>query len=394
MRHRPSLAAALLLLAACARPAPPPPLAPAAEPARAAPSDAARAEAQALYLEAEELARADRFQIARPKLERAVRLDPTHSGAHVILAEAYWRSGRWDEAVREAESGRDADPSNVEAWSGLAGYYRGLERDAESDAAARRWAELVPDDPMPWKALADLGYDRRNYPLCVEGAEGAIRVVEQDRAAAAASELAKQVYEEMLLFRSVCKEAVRIGAAPAAAGERDHAAEQRAKRARRQFLEGTRATGEKRFASATLHFEQALATQPDDVETLLRLSDARWRTRRVDDAIAAAERALELEPTNTAAISALAVYQRQLERWAESEKSYRRFAELAPGDPWGWGGLGMLGFESGKWALCVEGYERQLAEIDRRDPRLFSEQTKQARAESVDRLEKCRAKRR
>jgi tetratricopeptide (TPR) repeat protein len=389
-----AVALALVLLGACARPAPPPEPAPAAEPAPPAPSEEARAEAQALFLEATELAK-QRFELARPKLERAVRLDPNHSDAHVLLAETYWRAGRWEDAVREAERGRDADPESFRPLLGLTVYYRGLGRDAEAEAAARRWLELGPPDPAPWKAVADIGYDRRNYPLCVEGAEGAIRVVES-HPPEAAPEAAKEIYEEMQLYRAVCREAIRLGAAaaPPAEAAKDPASELRAKRATRQILEGERLIQENRPAAAILQFEQALASQPDDVATLMRVSDARWRARRREAAVEAAERARELEPTNTAAISSLAVYQRELERWTESEANHRRFAELAPGDPWPWGGLGLLGYQSGNWALCVQSYERYLAELGRLDARLFSEKRKEAQAEARDLLGKCKAKRR
>lgn len=391
-----SLAAALLLLVACARPAPPPAeVAPAAEPARPVVSEEQRAEAAALYGEAAELARGQRFELTRPKLERAVRLDPNHVDAHVMLAEAYWRAGRWDDAVRQAEQGRDADPQNFRPWLALAGYYRGLGRDAESEAAARRWLELGPPDPAPWKTLADLGYDGRNYPLCVEGAEGAIRVVESNPPEAA-PEAAKAIYEEMRLYRTVCRHAMRNEepAAPQPDAAKEPADELRAKRARRQMLEADRLMQQRRPAAAILQLDQALAAQPDDVEILLRLSDARWRARHREAAVEAAERARELEPTNTAAISALAVFQRELERWPESEASHRRFAELAPGDPWPWGGLGLLGYQSGNWKLCVESYDRFVGELGRLDARLFSEPRKRARDEAVDLLKKCRAKRR
>jgi tetratricopeptide (TPR) repeat protein len=390
------LAAVLLWLAACANPAPPPAeVTPAAEPARPVVSEESRAEAEALYAEAAELARAQRFELARPKLERAVRIDPNHADAHVMLAEAYWRAGRWDDAVREAEHGRDADPENFRPWLALAGYYRGLGRDAESEAAARRWIALGPPDPAPWKTLADLGYDGRNYALCVEGAEGAIQVVESNPPEAA-PEAAKVIYEEMRLYRAVCREAIRIGAAGAAApaAARDPASELRERRARKHLLEADRLIQQRRPAAAILQLDQALAAQPDDAEILLRLADARWRARKREAAVEAAERARELEPTSTAAISALAVYQRELERWADSEANHRRFAELAPGDPWPWGGLGLLGYQSGNWKLCVESYDRFVGELGRLDARLFSEQREQARAEAVDLLKKCRAKKR
>jgi tetratricopeptide (TPR) repeat protein len=390
----PSLAV-LLLLGACARPAAPPPAAlPHAEPAHPAPSEEARAEAGGLFDEAKKLVLEKRYATARPMLERAVRLDPTHSAAHVSLAEIYWSDGRWDDAVRAAERGRDADPTNANTYRGLTRYYGGLGLDADAEAAARRWIELGPLEVADWSSIADVGYERRIYPLCIDAADGALRAIEST-ARASLSDEAKRIYVEMRRSRAVCQETLLRAPAPAAAETRnDPAAAARARRVRKQVLDGIRLLERNRVAAAALTLERALALEPGDVDALLRLADARWRAGRRDDAVQAATQALEIEPANTVALSALAVYHRELERWKESETYHRRFAELAPGDPWPWSGLGLVGYRSGDWPLCIEGYERSLAETGKLESSLLSEDAKGEQAEARDHLRECRAKRR
>jgi tetratricopeptide (TPR) repeat protein len=387
----------LLLLGACAGPAAPPP-APPAEPVRPAPSEEARAEAGTLFAEAKRHMEDQRYATARATLERAARLDPTHAEAQVLLAELYWRDARWDDAVKAAEVGRDADPTNIAAHRGLALYYAGLGLDAEADAAARRWIELGPVELEEWQSIADIGYERRNYPLCLAGAEGALRVVEETDPKLLSDE-AKTLYADMRRSRAVCSELLRLAPAPAegaaeAEAGADPAAAVRARRVRKQVLDGARLLAQRRFTAAASVLERALAIAPDDPDALVRLADARWRGGRRDEAVQTAERALEIEPTNTIAVSALATYQRELEHWNESETYHRRFAELAPGDPWPWNGLGLVGYSSANWALCIEGYERALAETAKVEARLLSEQAQDEQAEARDKLRSCRAKRR
>jgi tetratricopeptide (TPR) repeat protein len=394
VRRARSLSIAVVLsLGACARPAPPPAPLP-AEPAAAAPSAEASAQAEALVLEAKALLERKHVASARPVLERAVRLDPTHIEAQLLLAENYWSAGRWDEATLAAERGRDADPASARAFGLLTRYYAALGRDAELDTTARRWIELGPADANDWKVISDAGYDRRNHALCADGAEGALRAIESSPRTSLSDEL-KDLHEDMRRSRGVCRQALRTAEAPAPAEPKAGAATPaREKRARRQTLDGSRLLGERRFSAAAMMFERVLDTAPDDVDALVRLADARWRGGRREEALEPLKRAVELEPTHGTAVSALAVYHSELERWKEAEGYFRRFAELSPGDAWPWAGLGLVGFESESWALCIEGYERSLAEAGKVEPSLVSKRMKDEQEQARANLGTCRAKRR
>jgi tetratricopeptide (TPR) repeat protein len=392
--------AVLLSLAACARPAPPPAAPPPqAEPARAGPSDEARAEAEALVVEAKALLDRKHVASARPVLERAARLDPTNVEAQLLLAESYWGAGRWDEGLAAAERGRDADPASARAAGLLTRYYAALARDAELETAGRRWIELGPGDATEWKALSDAAYDRRNYALCADGAEGALRAIESAPRASLSDEL-KDVHDDMRRSRGFCRQALAsapapAAAAPSAAEAAPSAAEAEAREKRvRRTLDGIRLLRERRFSAAAMAFERVLQAAPDDVDALVRLADARWRGGRREEALEPAKRALELEPNHGTAVASLAVYHSELERWQEAEAYYRRFAELSPGDAWPWSGLGLVGHESESWALCTEGYERSLAETGKIEPSLVSERMESEQEQARTHLAACRAKRR
>jgi tetratricopeptide (TPR) repeat protein len=391
----PPLAAALLCVA-CARPGAPPPAPPPAQAERPAPSEEARAEAAALVAEARAAVERKHAASARPLLERATRVDPTNADAFALLAEYYWGAGRWDDALRAAERGREANPDHPAIQRTLARAYGSFGLDAEFEAAARRRIELGPLSPEDWMMISDLAYDRRRFPLCAESAEGAVRAVESaDRATL--SDADKVRYLDARRSRGICAQASgrATGETPAAAtAPSDPAAAVRARRVRKKVLDATRLLGQNRATLAAMILEDALEAAPDDVDVQMRLAEARWRAGRREQAVEAATRALELEPTNTVAVSALAVYQRELEQWKASEAHLRRFAELSPGDAWPWNGLGLVGFRSGASALCIEGYERGLAETAKIDARLLPEQAQREQTEARDNLKSCRGKRR
>jgi hypothetical protein len=92
-------------------------------------------------------------EVAGPVYERVVDLEPDNARALVILANAYWLSGRGPEVVGElAERAMAADPANRAGWH--------LWALSESDPRERtiRWHQVTtrfPDDALARANLAD-----------------------------------------------------------------------------------------------------------------------------------------------------------------------------------------------------------------------------------------------
>lgn len=92
-------------------------------------------------------------EVAGPLYERIVEEQPTNARALVILANAYWLSGRGPEVVGElANRAIAADPDNRGAWHMWA-LTEGNQRDRTI-----RWLQVsqrFPTDPLAKAALAD-----------------------------------------------------------------------------------------------------------------------------------------------------------------------------------------------------------------------------------------------
>jgi cytochrome c-type biogenesis protein CcmH/NrfG len=95
----------------------------------------------------------DRHEIVIPAYERIIAQRPTDARALVVLANAYWLTGRGPEAVEAlAERAKAADPTNRGAWH--------LWALSEGHARSRveRWQRVIaefPDDLVGRAALAD-----------------------------------------------------------------------------------------------------------------------------------------------------------------------------------------------------------------------------------------------
>ena len=92
-------------------------------------------------------------EVAGPLYEKVVEAQPTNARALVILANAYWLSGRGPETVGElASRALAADPHNRGGWH-LWALTEGNQRDRTI-----RWLQVsqrFPDDPLAKAALAD-----------------------------------------------------------------------------------------------------------------------------------------------------------------------------------------------------------------------------------------------
>lgn len=110
-------------------------------------------EAPPEYLPAAASPYMDLPEVVIPVYERVVESRPAEAQPMVILANAYWLTGRGADVVNElAERAKGVDPSNRGAWH--------LWALAESDPRARveRWqrvAEQFPADQLARAALAD-----------------------------------------------------------------------------------------------------------------------------------------------------------------------------------------------------------------------------------------------
>ena len=95
----------------------------------------------------------DRPEVVIPVYEHVVAKRPDHARALVILANAYWITGRGPDVVGDlAERAKQADPANRGAWH--------LWALAEGDVRARvgRWTKVslqFPEDQLARAALAD-----------------------------------------------------------------------------------------------------------------------------------------------------------------------------------------------------------------------------------------------
>jgi len=116
-------------------------------------------------------------EVVIPVYERIVELSPTKAQPMVVLANAYWLTGRGAEVVGQlAERAKSVDPGNRGAWH--------LWALAESDPRARmeRWGvvtERFPADQLARAALADNAasvagaeHDPRALDLAVQTFEG------------------------------------------------------------------------------------------------------------------------------------------------------------------------------------------------------------------------------
>jgi tetratricopeptide (TPR) repeat protein len=124
----------------------------------------------------------DMPEVAGPMYERVVAEQPTNARALVILANAYWLSGRGPDVVGAlADRALAADPNNRGAW-----HMWALTEANQRDRTIR-WIQVVerfPEDQLAKAALADNAASLASAEHDKEAMQLAIRTYEQLLAAA------------------------------------------------------------------------------------------------------------------------------------------------------------------------------------------------------------------
>jgi tetratricopeptide (TPR) repeat protein len=108
---------------------------------------------------------------------------------------------------------------------------------------------------------------------------------------------------------------------------------------------------------AAAEYVRAAALKPD-ADVLIRLANALRRCGRTDEAVAAARRAVQVDPKNAAARYALGRACRQAERLDEAEDALRRAADLKPGYAEALDELGVLLLEQGRFDEALDAFRR------------------------------------
>lgn len=91
-----------------------------------------------------------------PAAEDHSALNAIHAHEHAMLSQAYYKMGRYTEAVVAARTGVALDPSLAEAWSNLALACIPLQRWEEALNAASNAVRLAPEDETANAALSEL----------------------------------------------------------------------------------------------------------------------------------------------------------------------------------------------------------------------------------------------
>ncbi len=125
-------------------------------------------------------------EVAGPIYERVVAEQPANARALVILANAYWLSGRGPDVVGElANRALAADPANRGAW------HMWALTEADQRARTIRWIQVTerfPDDQLAKAALADNAaslasaeHDREAMQLAIRTYEELLAVASSDQ---------------------------------------------------------------------------------------------------------------------------------------------------------------------------------------------------------------------
>jgi len=230
---------------------------------------------------------AGEFEESLAQADAIIALEPEHESAHMLRGQALQGLDRPDEALEAFQRAREITPDRGPAILLLANFLRSR---GDRDAAEPLYREITEKDPSfaAWVAWASFLAEE---PERVEEAETAYRK---------ALELADEE-QRSLGYRTLASFYYRLGQVEDAEAVLREGIEARPDDLQLIYLLARFYRSQGRAAEADEMIQSATRARPDDVQPQLILSLYRGRQGDREGALAAAEAALEIDPTSVPA---------------------------------------------------------------------------------------------
>ena len=228
------------------------------------------------------------------------------------------KAGDLSGAIADLTRAAELVPRSTQAWGRLADAYYRAQDYVAAEAAARRWLEIAPDDPV---ALLHLGAS-----LCRLGlAAAAIPFFEASlaRRPGHRETTERLARAHLLAAQDLAPDLSGLGPTGcAAAGPSLPAGE--------WLAQGAQRLGAGDLDGATAAFGQAARTDPRSIEAWARLADGHYRAARYAEAEAAARQWLALTPDEAAAWFNLGKILSRREQWSGSAACFEEALRRRP----------------------------------------------------------------
>jgi protein O-GlcNAc transferase len=285
------------------------------------------------------------FAVAAELFERALSIQPNHSGSLNNRGIALFELHRYMEALGSFNRAVGIKPDFADALNNRGNTLRALARYAE---ALESYEVALRYEPGNATVLGNRGIALQSLKRNVEA------VASYDRSLAIKPDNA-----EALNNRGVAL--LDLGRLDDAMASFD-----RALALKPQYVEalnnrGNALRAERRFDEAIVDFERALAAAPAHVSSLINCGNTWLDLKQANTALAHYERALAIEPANARALSNRGNALRALTRFDEALQSYDRALAISPGFAGAHNNRGNTLRELGRFAEAVAGYDRAIA---------------------------------
>jgi tetratricopeptide (TPR) repeat protein len=276
--------------------------------------------------------------------ERALQLDPQHSGTWTNKGLTLEELGRHTEALEAHERALQLDPERPQSWHGKGTALMDLGRHTEAPEAHERALQLDPENFATWcnkgLTLAELG----RYPEALEAYEQALQLDPEHFETWHDQGNALMQLERHAEALEAYEQTLRLSPEHSLTWHNKGAA---------LFRLG-------RPAEALEAHERALQLDLENFATWHNKGMALERLGRDGEALEAFERALQLNPEHSSTWEGKGITLMRLRRHAEAREAHERALQLDPLDSTAWHNKGIALAELGRYPEALEAYEQAL----------------------------------
>lgn len=299
-------------------------------------------DAEALIVLAEHYYKKGKFSEAIAQCQRAISLDPQAAVAYKILGEALQLSGKLEEAKRCYLKILEIQPNFAEVWASLGNVFAQQQRGSEAIYYYQKAVELKPQVAEFYRRLGKI-----LEQICLPE-QAAICFYK-----ALNLEPRKTTAEQCLILGNTLLGQEKVDEAIACYR---HAIELNPKLSPAYHNIGEILSRKQEWQEAINAYRHSIQVKPDNAGSYYGLAKALFVQESWEEAVVSYRQAIQFNPNSAEVYHQLGDALTKLQKWEEAVSVYRRAIELNPDNFWSYNNLGDTLIKLKRWEEAIAAY--------------------------------------
>lgn len=272
----------------------------------------------------------DNAQIAQ-ELDRMMASAENSVFANIIAAKVYGNIGEFEKALEHYQRLSELDPTNPFVFRNLGILYYHYKYFAEAEEAFQKALKFDDENSELYVLLGTTYFDNQQFEQAIESFENALKYGKNNGEVLLNIALSYQALNQNETAEEYFGKVIdEFSGTPAAQVAENY---QNLRKWKAHLAKAEEYKQEQKLYNAIEEYQIALAAKPDDITTLINLSNLYWRTGNQTKALQTCLRATQIDSTSAAAYNNLGVIYAGMGNRFKAKEAWEKAVEIDPESP-------------------------------------------------------------